>query len=501
MGPPRSGLTVSAVASRWGGFPGMLGCTGWITPLPLKQGHTGDDPIERVCPNHDGPEGRHSPTRSSSSASVCLGGRGVNTCRSPGLPSSYVCRSEGWSFGIRWAARMIDNIAPVLNDEERNDLRRLKEILPTSRAIGQMTEGWLVEAGLSPTPRDMVNLAAVRGGRASSVTAPRPPAEPGFGTREAPLELEAGRPRKKAKACASKKLDVQMTQPEGRVSREAGRGRRRDLGCSEAGPSREVAVKAPREPSIRDLCRLPVGTPGEPYQARAVGELPEGQPSDPLGTRWGGLTQGDWVWVDGESVALFARGGLHPDLAREIYVMPSDVLLGKAAKSLLWGHHYATALMDRARDAGRTLGVLVDRNIKLRKQIEEVRAGAGPEAVTAAEQRASDLEAEATKLRSAIKVAEQHALDLEAETARLQAEVKAAGEQNKELQPLVRVARTETRLEKKEAASLQQKLEEALAEAKRASEALAAEADQRPEKDKKLIEDYKSSSGFRLGLI
>ncbi|THU69398.1 hypothetical protein C4D60_Mb08t13990 [Musa balbisiana] len=193
-------------------------------------------------------------------------------------------------------------------------------------------------------------------------------------------------------------------------------------------------------------------------------------------------------------------------MAREMYAMPSDVLLGKATKSLLWvSGSFPVRLCARRvfvltflpYRAPLCLGVLVDRNIELRKQIEEVRAGAGPEAIAAAEQRASDLEAEATKLRSEIK----RALDLEVETTRLKAEVKAAGEQNKELQALVRVTRTETRLARKEAASLQQKLEDALAEAKRASEALAVEADQRPEKDKKLIEDYKSSSGFQLGLI
>ena len=50
---------------------------------------------------------------------------------------------------------MIDNTAPSLNDEERRDLRRLKEILPASRVIREMTEGWLVGAGLSPTPQGM----------------------------------------------------------------------------------------------------------------------------------------------------------------------------------------------------------------------------------------------------------------------------------------------------------------------------------------------------------
>lgn len=66
---------------------------------------------------------------------------------------------------------------------------------------------------------------------------------------------------------------------------------------------------------------------------------------------------------------------------------------------------------------------------------------------------------------------------------------------------LLRTTQTEARLARKEAASLHQKLEEVLAEAKRASEALAAEADQWPGKDKKLIEEYKESSGFQLGLI
>uniref|UniRef100_A0A804K6Z7 Uncharacterized protein n=1 Tax=Musa acuminata subsp. malaccensis TaxID=214687 RepID=A0A804K6Z7_MUSAM len=85
----------------------------------------------------------------------------------------FVCRSEDWGFGLQWAARVINYTAPSLNDEERKDLRRLKEILPTSRVIREMTEGWLVEAGLSPTPREMVNLVTVRGGRSSSVTSSR----------------------------------------------------------------------------------------------------------------------------------------------------------------------------------------------------------------------------------------------------------------------------------------------------------------------------------------
>ena len=84
--------------------------------------------------------------------------------RVSGAPSSnkgwkerffYVCHPRSWSFGLRWAARAVDNTAPALDEGELRALRRLKEILPSSRVIRKMTEAWLVEAGLSPVPRGM----------------------------------------------------------------------------------------------------------------------------------------------------------------------------------------------------------------------------------------------------------------------------------------------------------------------------------------------------------
>ncbi|THU69602.1 hypothetical protein C4D60_Mb08t16130 [Musa balbisiana] len=151
--------------------------------------------------------------------------------------------------------------------------------------------------------------------------------------------------------------------------------------------------------------------------------------------------------------------------------------------------------MDRVRDAGWALEILSDCNAELHRQIEEVRAGAAPEAIAVAEQRASDLEAKATRLRAEVKAYEQRVSDLEVEATWLKSEVKAAEGQNKELQVFLRMTRAEARLARNEA------LEEALTEVKRASEALVVEMGQRSEKDKKLIEDYKESSGFQLGLI
>uniref|UniRef100_A0A804I625 Uncharacterized protein n=1 Tax=Musa acuminata subsp. malaccensis TaxID=214687 RepID=A0A804I625_MUSAM len=154
------------------------------------------------------------------------------------------------------------------------------------------------------------------------------------------------------------------------------------------------------------------------------------------------------------------------------------------------------ALADSVRDAGHALGILCDRNAEQRKQLEEVRAGAAPEAVAAAEQRSSELEAEVTRLKSEAVIADQRTSAQEAEVLRLRSEAKAAEEEKEGLQGLLRVTQTEARLARNEVVTLTQKLDGALAETKGASEALAAERDQRLEKDKEIIEDYKQSSGF-----
>ncbi|THU64118.1 hypothetical protein C4D60_Mb01t23110 [Musa balbisiana] len=73
---------------------------------------------------------RITPTRSLSCfcLSKGLGGYYLSTrssFRVSGAPSSnkgwkerffYVCHSKGWSFGLRWATRVINNTAPALND-------------------------------------------------------------------------------------------------------------------------------------------------------------------------------------------------------------------------------------------------------------------------------------------------------------------------------------------------------------------------------------------------
>ncbi|THU44294.1 hypothetical protein C4D60_Mb02t05900 [Musa balbisiana] len=352
--------------------------------------------------------------------------------------------------------------------------------------------GRLLSVRSSGLPK-MVVLQALRGGKVSSASSARSSPAAGTDSREAPMDIEADHPRKRARGLGSK-------DPEG-VAAEAAEAASAPTDCAaesqregEVGPSEGATAEAPRQPTIRELCRLPVGGEEEPYLARAVGAIPRGEAADPLVGRWEGLTRGSRVWADRECAAGFIRGGLHPDIARDLYVLPSETLLSKSAKSLLWGHHYAAALMDRVRDAGRVITALGANNAELRRQVNEVHAGAGPEAIAAAEKRALGSEAEVERIRTELQASMEQGV-------KFQTRLEASEGKNTELQTHLRASVAEARSTRADSLELICRLEESRGEAWRASEALEAEIRLRPEKDKKLIEDYKGSSGFQLGLV
>ncbi|RRT71447.1 hypothetical protein B296_00031508 [Ensete ventricosum] len=96
-----------------------------------------------------------------------------------------------WGFRLDWSAHLIGNTSPYLSEEETVLVDRLKGILSSSRAIKEMAELWLIEAGLSPTSRDWMDLGELRGMpkvASDKVTPTRPTArEVGASpTREAP---------------------------------------------------------------------------------------------------------------------------------------------------------------------------------------------------------------------------------------------------------------------------------------------------------------------------
>ncbi|THU69296.1 hypothetical protein C4D60_Mb08t12940 [Musa balbisiana] len=349
---------------------------------------------------------------------------------------------------------MIDNTTPALNDDEYRDLRRLKEILPSSRAIWNMTERWLIEAGLSPTPRGMSAVGSLWDGE-SQVRAQRV-SFVGF-----------------VLAPTSRVEDWLQ------ISACGGRGRylTRQRPIREEPLLNRLTVRGGASSGVRPD---PVGR----GRGRHFESLPFANSAAFLRVRRTSPTKfRRWAtsWRAKPLIRWWPVGG---GLVPRGTGMGQVAAMGKHLRHRLpictWvGQHYAMALMDRVRDAGRVIDHLSDRNAELHREIEEIRMGVAPEALATAEQRASDLKAEVTHLRS---------------------ELKAAEEQNKGLQELLRSTKAEVRLARNEMLALNQKLEEVRAEARASSEALVDEIRQWPEKDKKLIEDYKKSSGFELGL-
>ncbi|RRT77853.1 hypothetical protein B296_00022529 [Ensete ventricosum] len=64
-----------------------------------------------------------------------------------------------WGFRLDWLAHPIGNVLSYLSEEESILVGRLKGILSSSCAIKEMTELWLVEAGLSPASRAQGDLS------------------------------------------------------------------------------------------------------------------------------------------------------------------------------------------------------------------------------------------------------------------------------------------------------------------------------------------------------
>ncbi|RZR72853.1 hypothetical protein BHM03_00017976 [Ensete ventricosum] len=80
---------------------------------------------------------------------------------------------------------------------------------------------------------------------------------------------------------------------------------------------------------MRDLCRVKARVPNEPYMAREIAELPKLIGDSPLKVSWASLTLQHKVCTG------VYRGILSLPLTKEIYTIPSEVLVDNAAKNLV----------------------------------------------------------------------------------------------------------------------------------------------------------------------
>ncbi|RWV86528.1 hypothetical protein GW17_00051574, partial [Ensete ventricosum] len=108
----------------------------------------------------------------------------------------------------------------------------------------------------------------------------------------------------------------------------------------------------------------------------------------------GGLKNSTKAWNNSLATEEFERGLLHPQLGRELYTLPSEVLLARATKEMV-----LMMLFDRVHDVGRLITFMDYRISNLQQELDALKSGGGPEAVAKVEEHASELEQELEKTK------------------------------------------------------------------------------------------------------
>ncbi|RWW11869.1 hypothetical protein GW17_00024499 [Ensete ventricosum] len=180
----------------------------------------------------------------------------------------------------------------------------------------------------------------------------------------------------------------------------------------------------------------------------------------------------DWTDDDQEAPASeFDRGVSHSTLAKDLYTLPSEVLIARATKQIM-----LMALLDRVHDSGRLVTHIGNRASLLEAKLEKLRSEKDPKQLARAKQRVGELEADNAKLKSG----------LDELSDRLD-------EADKELNEL-REGLVESQHQLKEQKADRRKADDELLKLMRENESLKAEL-----LDKSIV-DYKQSIGLGWGL-
>ncbi|RRT49970.1 hypothetical protein B296_00026637 [Ensete ventricosum] len=172
-----------------------------------------------------------------------------------------------WGFTLDWSAHPIGNVPPYLS-EESVLVGRLKGVLSSSRAIKEMTELWLVEAGLSPTSTDRMDLGDLRG--MSKVSGGKTPS-----ARTVVLAQEVG-------VSLGKEPAEPVEEPE----------------TLEDSAEEDASPVFHRPRSMKDLFKTKVYKDDAGYYALHMSDLAHQDPEKEMHSRWEGLNNSTNVWSD-----------------------------------------------------------------------------------------------------------------------------------------------------------------------------------------------------------
>ncbi|RRT31912.1 hypothetical protein B296_00054504, partial [Ensete ventricosum] len=298
-----------------------------------------------------------------------------------------------WGFRLDWSAHMIGNASPYLSEEETVLVSKLKGIISSSRAIKEMTELWLVEAGLSPTSRDRMDLGKLRG--MPKVTSGKVPP-----TRPIAREVGASPAREAPKASSKRPVDASAEQAADATRRHKkvkvltrrhksclgeGESRSRSKGKEPAAPSEEPetptgskeggASPAHHRPrSMKDLFKTKVHKDDAGYYTLLMSDLGHQDPEKEMKARWKGLKNSTKVWNNSSATEEFERGLLHPQLARELYTLSSEVLMARAAKEMVLAERRASELQEKLEKTRRERDEALRRHEASEKELHEVQS-------------------------------------------------------------------------------------------------------------------------------
>ncbi|RRT86061.1 hypothetical protein B296_00001394 [Ensete ventricosum] len=90
--------------------------------------------------------------------------------------------------------------------------------------------------------------------------------------------------------------------------------------------------------------------------------------------RWPNLLYLTKVWDDSRAASEFAQGVLHPTLVKDLYTLPSKILMAQAVKQIV-----LMALSDRVHDVGHLVTIMGNQASLLEVEIDKLKAEGDPE--------------------------------------------------------------------------------------------------------------------------
>ncbi|RRT31822.1 hypothetical protein B296_00045813, partial [Ensete ventricosum] len=250
-----------------------------------------------------------------------------------------------WGFRLNLSTHSIGNASPYLSEEETVLIDRLKEILSYSRAIKEMAE-------LRDTDRmdlgELRGMPKVTSGKVplTHLTAQEVGASPARDAPKALLKRLVVTPTEQAEDVAKRHKKVKVLTRRHKSRLDEGEFHSRSKGKGPATPPEEPeapveskeggaspAHQCPR--SMKDLFKTKVHKGDAGYYTLLISDLGHQDPEKEMKARWKGLKNLTKVWNNSSTAEEFERGLLLPQLAWELYTLPSEVLMARAAKEMV----------------------------------------------------------------------------------------------------------------------------------------------------------------------